>query len=206
MLDIQSITQKNRDTFYDYSTGEKVSLARTRFVKLLLALFMAFVFAHPSQGFFGIIMASYSILIGFSFNVLFYLLGYADRYSQPKQQNQKHNRILEKELEYEKLGRLSRELFYNVSYFNVIAVALIILSLLYYLFQGTIFAGWWQHPPQAIDGSLFQFLVVTKSLSLHLYHFMLYLLLCESMYTFLRVVGRVNYYFNKKIEDIRLVR
>jgi hypothetical protein len=136
-------------------------------------------------------LSAQAILVGFSFNVLFYLV--ANRLTTPTRFES-----IEHELRFERLSKLSDEVFDNVTYFNLVAIcaALAALALLLvgsescdaHLRRIAIFLA--AHVPISREAlSWAKWAVSALGLSA------LVFLLTESIYTFLRAVGRVRFYF-----------
>lgn len=132
-----------------------------------------------------------SILLGFGFSVLFYIAGANETPISTDSSLEKKNRI-------ERLRKLSRELFHNVSYFVMtasaaLAFAMIVIApeaqndwiakrVLPYAVKMIDHADlyvWWL---QFFIRSIFFFLIL------------------EGGYTFGRIVGRVNFLFQQKLK------
>ncbi len=198
MFNIWQIAKKNRETFYNYSTDEPLNLRPSRIVKGGIAFFLVLLFPNVGKDFLGTILAVYSILIGFSFNVLFYLLSIRKLYPSSQADS------LEKQIKYEKLNRLRDELFYNVSYFSICAISLVIISLTFFLFD-SFSRKFVEYLPWAstLKNLIQEYSVALSYISVlisHFYKFVFYVLLIESMYSFIRTIGRVSFYFEEKIK------
>ena len=70
----------------------------------------------------GSILTVQSILMGFSFSVLFFLMSGNNRQSKDDEAIETKNKI-------RRLNKLSKELFFNVSYFNFLAIFSVLFSL-----------------------------------------------------------------------------
>lgn len=197
MFNLIEIVRRNRETFYNFSTGQKLPLLIANIVKILIATILAGLFSNISKDFLNATITIYSILIGFSFNILFYLL------SLPNEQRSIHDNSIEKEIKIEKTNKITNELFYNVSYFNIIAICMALVALLFFLFDSRL--------PRFTDGLanvdvLKEYIAkigpscfYIRHAALFAYRVLLYYLLIESMYSFIRTTGRVSFFFRQKI-------
>ncbi len=197
MLNFEEIVSSNAATFYDYSKGEDFKTTSYQVLKFLFAVVFALIFSQLNTSFLSVILSIYAILIGFGFNILFYLLNF---------QKKVDDSSLEKEVLSEKINKLSSELFYNVAYFNLISVFLIILCLVFYL-------------GKSLDGEVCQFifeyyqlipysekaltfLKAIKTIASFLALVCFYYLIIESLFTFMRITSRAFYMFKKLIEPV----
>lgn len=193
MINIFNIHKQNSETFYNYATGKKLSLIRQRLYKALIALFMTFLFFEISSGTFSTVVAIYSILVGFSFSILFFLLSI-------ELENADDEKNLEIKKIKQKINKLLKELFYNVSYFNLLAVCLIFFSLLSFVFSGT---SHWFLKIESLNEMFQEYsdeFLVAKLLLRGCYLFTFYYLLINSAYSLLRTTERVSYFFQQKIK------
>jgi hypothetical protein len=133
----------------------------------------------------------HAILLGFSFNVLFYFL------ANDKLRAGETGSSIEKKIIITKLNKLSEEIFYNVSYFNIVALFVIAVALLYLLFDSNneeIFLYFKGYP------KINTCLIGIGSAFFWLYNALFYFLIVESLSSFGRNITRVSYYFQKIIE------
>jgi|GEM_PF-2358216 len=198
MSNFWDIVRNHNATYYDYETGNpKVIWLRYALVALCSILLVA-AFETASSEMLGGLLTVQSILIGFSFSVMFFLIsGSIPTIAE--------NGSIEAELKKERLARLAKELFYNVSYFNTIALGSVIFSLLMLL------------PSIDLDALLewikaqrylvfFSDIIWTQLLSgmvnwfMLTLEFMLYATLIESLTSFARTVGRVSFYFERRLK------
>ena len=194
MINFFSIAKKNRDTFYNYSSNEKDPIWPMVLVQIIVALFLSILFPNVGKDFLRALLAVYSILIGFSFNVLFHLAS-SDKWVVS-------TRLPEDELKIERMNTLRQELFHNVCYFVSMSVFLTIFSLAYFV----------------VDGGNIKILYSVKSLvtgdgraetlfnmaGIALLFFLLwifYFLLIDTIYTFLRIINRINFFFEEKVNS-----
>lgn len=144
----------------------------------------------------GIITAQ-SILAGFSFNVMFYL-------SSNEVTNYDKTGIIEHQAKVDRLNRLSKEAFYNIAYFNIVAIASVVLSLT--LLLGGSVAGVWLHETcnsvMAIANchKAKHLWNTVGKLATYLLMFIAYVTILESIITFVRTVQRVSYLFDEKMK------
>ncbi|MEH6474694.1 MAG: hypothetical protein V7727_03345 [Sneathiella sp.] len=109
------------------------------------------------------------------------------------------NTSLEQKNRAEKIDKLAEELFHNVSYFNVISIFVIVVSLSFFIFgsKNPDFVAW-------LDVDMFSkyepYIQKTMPAFKYIYVFLFYSLVVESIYTFLRIVGRVIFLFDEKID------
>jgi hypothetical protein len=144
-------------------------------------------------------LAVQSILLGFTVNVMFFLLG------------NKENIIptapsIESELRSKRLRKLYYELFHNVSYFNLISVASIVVA------TGLLLPL--PEVPRFIRGLAFVEIYVywlqtstvptIVSLTLRsLAMFAFYVMAIEVIISIARVIGRTSFYFERKMSEVR---
>ncbi len=197
MFEIVNIVRRNRESCYDFATGKQLSIWQHYTAVVMVSAVLASLFSKMDIVLMGAVLTIYSILIGFSFNILFYLLS-ANKVEKEVAAS------LERTLRIERLHKLSDELFFNVSYFNVVSIIVVLLTL----------ASFISFLPEPMLWALvassprFHSLVVvvspilkTVSAWLGFVSTMLfYMLLIESMYSFVRTVGRVSFYFRLKMQ------
>ncbi|WP_419799158.1 MAG: hypothetical protein ACNI26_05675 [Terasakiella sp.] len=194
MFNLKSIILNNDETFYNFATGEKLSRKKRVIVKISLSIILSFFFFNIGKDLINAVIAIYAILIGFGFNILFYLL------TIKKEDHKKDNSSIEHELKVKKINKLTEELFYNVSYFNVIAVALVLLSLSFFVAESQNLASLKAHIMNSKTAFLFPHLLKIKLAIYIVFVFTFYSTLIESAYTFLRTIGRVTFFFDQKIK------
>ncbi len=204
---ILDIIENNNNTFYDYSTGAKENIKVALWKKALLAIIIAYIFPKLSVNLINSVLTVYSILLGFGFSALFYLVSIKNCEKEVSKDKEKKLPInFEDDLIKEKNSMLVEEIFYNVSYFNITSIALICFSLINMLFicesdfairihllsiykfndLYTVFA---ESLIDLLRGALFAFIAT------------FYLLIIESLFTFFRVVCRIGYYFDRIIKS-----
>lgn len=191
MFNLAKIFAENAATHYDYSTGDPTSRWPLYVFTLAAAILAALAIGRPSSDFLAGALSAEAILVGFSFNVLFYLV--ANRRVRPLSFVD-----IEHEIRFQKLSKLSDEIFSNVSYFNVVAIFSALLSLCGLMIVSENFS-----PNANIllvwifgnEPSVVKYLIIAK-FSLQTFYFsILFVFLIESATVFLRTVGRVGYYF-----------
>lgn len=190
MSKIVSIIIRNQETFYNFDTKERRPTWRRLALTVLVAVALAVGFQEQSAEFLTAVLSAQSILVGFSFSVMFYILNGTEIIIEGDS--------LEAELRNERLTQLGKELFYNVSYFNLVAVACVIAALL--LLAGMDYDG----PISSIRsqwffGSLGSDMQRISSLVRPFLYGVFYFLLVESIYTFIRTTTRVTFYFERRL-------
>lgn len=194
---MRQVIKNNNETFYDYNTDKKVRRWPALSVFLIVAVVFTSLFRNDLQAFVVGVATAQSILVGFSFSVMFFLLS-ADVVSAPKD-----NSSIERQLKYKKLKKLSTELFHNVSYFNLIAITCVFLSIFLMLPKpGT------EHFSYLMNGlvekttisSLAQAKEALLTAGTTLLIFLFYFSLIESFAAFFRTAMRVSYFFEEKIK------
>ncbi|MCS3740214.1 hypothetical protein [Rhizobium sp. BK661] len=192
MASIRSIISDNNATFYNYRTGARVRIWPRIAIFLAVSPPLAFLLTNNLTDFINSINTVASILLGFGFSVLFYIASTKDEGVSSGASLEKRNRAI-------RVNDLSKELFHNVSYFVMtasaaLAFAMIVIApeaqsdwfakqVLPYLLKVTARASdyiWWV---QLGIRSVFFFLIL------------------EGGYTFARIVGRVNFLFEEKLND-----
>lgn len=197
MHGIIEIIKKNNKTFYNYSNGEPLNTLRFFLYKLLLSTIILLLFYNVTDKFMGAVLTIYSILTGFSFNVLFYLM------SIKKLNENDKSLSLEKQTIQSKLNRLKDELFYNISYFNVISLLLILLSIFFYMVESNSLKSIIELKILLVNNFIKDYHSFVNLFSMLIkggFKLFFYFLVIESLYTFLRVVVRINFYFNEKMK------
>ena len=197
MFNIPEIVKQNRSTFYNFSTNEPLSLWRSTLAKIMCSILFAILFCQLNKDYLNALITIYAILIGFSFNVLFYLL------STNKIQASPGTTSLEKQLKIEKLNKLSNELFYNVSYFNIVSLSLVVTSLVFFIVDSRI-PQFFRHIGEIsfikpISSEIEPYLIYVRVIILFIYRLMLYYLIIESLFSFTRAIERVTFYFRQKL-------
>jgi len=191
MFSILDIIRRDSATYYDVGSNRHTGRFTTLAVIAGLSLGMGSMVKTASNDFLSAALSAEAILVGFSFNVLFYLV--ANRLSRPGKYAS-----IEHELRFERLSKLSDEIFDNVTYFNLVAISAAMAALALLLTGSPNFitnlngVGDFVHKHAQIDR---YFLNAVSSLSQIFGLSVLIFLIIESLYTFLRAVGRVRFYF-----------
>lgn len=198
MFNIKSIIRNNNATFYDFDTRRRRSQKPKVVVLTALSVALAVLCPKVSDNLLAGFLAVQSILLGFTFNVMFFLVGHnEDQGSGPQS--------IEGQLRTERINTLYHELFYNVSYFNVVAVASIIVATV--LLLPTMEApSFLQHV-----GIFWSYLhwISTSTVPMvigTIFHdslmFVFYWLACEVVFSVARVIGRTSFYFERKMGGV----
>lgn len=193
MFSIFLIVRNNASTFYNYRTGKSESLHFRYTLILILSILLSEVFPQRSDNIYLGIITAQSVLAGFSFNVMIYL-------ASSKKLQAGSNSSIEKKAKIDKINRLSEELFYNVSYFNLTAVATVIVAIAL-LLAPSFWDGWnliGIHFPM-INRITVNFWVWADPMLTRFVIFLLFSFTIESFITFIRTVQRSSYYFESRI-------
>jgi len=109
---------------------------------------------------------------------------------------------IEDELKEERLSQLSKEIFYNISYFNLVAMVSLSLAIFLLLPPAAEFANAviTEISPKNAN-ELISFYRTSSATAYFVVVACFYFSVIESGYTFGRMVGRVGYLFEQKIEN-----
>lgn len=200
MFKITEIIQKNRETYYDYSSGRPRSVAGRYVLILILALVFTASFEVSSDKFLSILATSLAILLGFLFSVLFFMVSVrltlvvAD------------NDSIERELRCEKLKKLGWEIFYNVSYLILVFVGALFFALLRVLITEAsdlpklviqFFSNRFESDQlQAV----LLWLIALAEYAKWLVEFLIVFLTSEALLGFVRLLQRISFYFSERID------
>jgi len=187
-----SIIKRNNSTFYDNRSGEQNSVLPRQTGFILVSLLVAWVLGTPSDTVVSSVITVQSILVGFGFSVLFFLVSsdHVDENAATTRENKERRK---------RLNKLSDELFFNISYYNIVTIISVLLSMLFAFDISSI-------KTLSVDVSnaaqLSQIVVTTLTTIADVAHRLLisifYFVFFESVYTFYRIVVRVNFYFEQK--------
>lgn len=199
MSSILDIVYRDAATYYKYDASNRVSRIPTVIIFALISLMVAIVTQVASNDFLAGALSAQAILVGFSFNVLFYLV--ANRLTVPGRWFD-----IDHELRFERLAKLSDEIFDNVTYFNIVAIASVVACLTLLLIGSDAFNAnlrfvcAFQQVKAYINTDL---VVAAAKVMRALLLAILLFLLIESVSTFVRAVGRVRFYFTmlKEMND-----
>jgi hypothetical protein len=191
MFSLADIVRRDAATYYDYASNARLGRVKTVTVFAVIAAIIGFAVGEASNDFLAGALSAQAILVGFSFNVLFYLV--ANRLTKPAAYAS-----IEHQLRFERLSKLSDEVFDNVTYFNIVAISSAVAALALLLIGSDDFNAHLHKAAAIIEDrtritrtALSWANCVVRSLGLAILAF----LLIESIYTFLRTVGRVRFYF-----------
>jgi len=201
VFNVREIVRNNNATFYDFNTRKRVS-QWPRFVSVCLVAFIAaLVCPKVSDNLLSGVLAVQSILLGFTVNVMFFLLGNREKETS-------EGTSIEAKVRSKRLRDLYHELFYNVSYFNLIAVASIIVA------TGLLL------PTPEVPGFLrglspvetyvhwlgtSKLPTVASAIARGGAMFMFYAISIEVIFSIARVIGRTSFYFERKMGEMRRV-
>jgi hypothetical protein len=185
MLSLSGIAKRNAETFYSFKTGKRHAVW-PRYVAISVAsAALAWLYPKSSNDLYTAFITLQAILVGFSFNVMIFL-------ASTRPLDDAGDPYVEKRMRGDRLNALAPEIFFNLSYFNLIALASCASALA--LQMGTAM-DWtrfhiasWSAPDAVRD-------VGTTVLILTLYWTAL-----ESFVTFIRIVRRASYYFEQRVK------
>ncbi|MGA1850329.1 hypothetical protein [Sphingobium yanoikuyae] len=192
MFSVLDIVRRDAATYYVYGSNNRVGRSKTIGAFAVFAFLVGVAVGEASSDFLAGALSAEAILVGFSFNVLFYLV--ANRLTKPATYAS-----MEHELRFERLSTLSDEVFDNVTYFNLVAIGSAVAAL------GLLLIG-----SDGFDANLHKIAIFLESrtritrealswancIGRALGLAVLIFLLSESIYTFLRAVDRVRFYFS----------
>jgi len=188
---LREIYENDKSTYYEYNSGVRKGYKKTIFIQLITAFILCFFFSDITKDFLGSLLAFFSILTGFSFSVLFYIVA-GGTYSLRAKTS-----LLEKANDLEKLNILRKEVFHNVSYFSLVSILVCLLAIFHYFLE-TRSCHW-----------VCKFLTVefdTKNLEVFvsfgesLFSFILFFFISNCLYSFVRIIRRVNLLFTLKLD------
>lgn len=197
MSSLLDIAQRHWDTFYDYDTGVRKPVWKRTFCAIAVSLAVALLIEEIGSDAIAALLTVQSILIGFSFSVLFFLLsGSAPVVDKSS---------IEQYLSAKKLTRLSNELFYNVSYFNIVATFSVVVALL--LLLPGIDKSLVLAVASEFEGGLGivrdqrEWVLACFSWISEVLNFVLIFLFLESTASFIRTISRVSFFFEKRLKQ-----
>lgn len=187
---ILNIIKKNNETFYNYRTSLPITIRRRILLYIFVSFIVALMLMTEMNEFINAVNGIISILLGFSFSVLFYL-------ASIKQEKNKHDSF-EAEHREKRLLKLSNELFHNISYFVAISLLLLATALIIIIPNAK---GSFLNIYTALFGEVGVYYLLKMGLLISfLIRALFFFLLLETGYTFARIIGRVNFYFEEKIQ------
>lgn len=194
MLSIIEIFKGNYSTFYNYRTGKNTSVIPNYCRVVLISVLLSIAFGKPHDDLYTGLISVQSIIVGFAFNVLFYLS--SNPIVVPNASDS-----LEDEAKVEKLRKLGNEVFYNISYFNLVAIFSIILSCCVLMINAYALAQFPSFVLSLPRINEIQNLVETyKPFALRLLICVTFCFTIESFFTFIRIVKRMTYLFRERIK------
>ena len=197
MYSLAEIVRQNNETFYDYASNRRYGIGLRIWIEIVASAFVAIFVDSRLNDFLNGTIAVQAILVGFSFSVMFFLMA-----SLPPQERNE-GRALEDQLKLDRIFKLSRELFFNLSYFICCATASLALALFLLLpdaggqFTGILKATH-LFPARDIATSVGR----TENVIAIVIYTAFFFLIIESGYTFARTVGRINFLFTRKLDGM----
>lgn len=199
MFNVRQIIRNNDATFYDFNTRKRRSQTPRYVVVCLASLVAAVVCPKVSDNLLAGVLAVQSILLGFTVNVMFFLLGNREKETP-------EGTSIEAKVRSKRLRDLYHELFYNVSYFNLVAVASIIVAtglllptpevpgFLRGLSPVEAYVHWLETSKVPIVAS-----AIVRGGAM----FVFYAISIEVVFSIARVIGRTSFYFERKMGEVR---
>ncbi|WP_317959926.1 hypothetical protein [Phaeobacter inhibens] len=192
MTNLVEIVRRNNGTFYDNRTNRRQSVVPRMLSFLVVSLVVAWVLGTPSDTVVSSVITVQSILVGFGFSVLFFLVS-------SEREKEGESKSLEDKARRKRLNVLSDELFFNISYYNVATFLSVLLALLFAFdvsgvssFAANV-SSWLSAPDSTVNSSQICLKVAHRFLIA-----VFFFVLLESVFTFYRIVIRVNFYFDQK--------
>lgn len=187
------IIRDNYSTFYDYRTDKRDLIWPRIVIFLVTSVALAGLPLSAESDFLGGVITVQAILIGFSFSVMFFLVQLENK----KETNE--NESIEKRVRSDQLEKLSKEIFWNVSYFNLVALTSLLSALLLLLPNGWTHASAITADVSYIPRIAHCLLSYAGAVSHYAIAGTFFFLLIDSAFTFARTVGRVNFLFEEKM-------
>ncbi len=189
MLEASQIISNERDTYYNFRTNEKLPFYTYKAIEASAAALLTGLLFEIGRDFLEPLLAIYSILIGFSFSVLFSLV------AQKPEKNKSD--AIEDDLAFDRISKLHKELFHNVSYFILVALTLLVVSLACFAFQGlnASLSSWLVQQHKLVGTAIEIAHVCLRSAAI----FTIMFLIVDSIVSFSRIVGRVVFYFENRV-------
>jgi hypothetical protein len=200
VFNVRDIIRNNNATFYDFNTRKGRSQTLRAIITCVAAALAAIFCPKVSDNLLAGFLAVQSILLGFSVNVMFFLLG------NREEKETEENPSLEAQLRFKRLRKLYKELFYNVSYFNLIAVVSIIVAATLLLPTPEVpsFSQTWP-----VVETYVRWLETSKiptfvtAILRFVAMFIFYAMAIEVIFSIARVIGRTTFYFERKMGEVR---
>lgn len=195
MFSIGDILRANAGTFYNYRTNKKEVPVIRYVLILLVSILAALTFGRVHDDLYTGLIAVQSILVGFAFNVLFYLAANPINITSDQSDLESKAKII-------KLNKLGNEVFYNISYFNIVSVISIALACIMLLSNA--FSPVRIDMPDIVHRNLDiakikAALDLISILSLRLLIWLTFACTLESIATFARIVKRMTYLFRERM-------
>lgn len=197
MYSPSEIYKANRRTFFDHKLDKLESIRGRLIIQILASLLCAALFYRELSNFLDGVITVQSVLIGFSFSVMFFLMSSRER---PVDRSEKTSESRESKLRSAKAIKVSEEIFANLAYFNLAALASLITALALLLPPISVALKPLHHLVPATFNSVSQAMHWAGYAAWFLVTFVFYFLLIESGYTFVRIINRVNFLFEQKVK------
>ena len=197
MSEFKNIVDNHFQTFYNYNTNIKTRHVKRYALLLILSILVALLFPFFSNDFLNSVVGVFSIMIGFTLNVLFLLI------AKPLVESGEAPSSRELVLKAKKIKKLQDEIISNVLYFNVVALTIVALAVLFLitsrlpLGELNVFGYSIFNINGKVDYRYFKIaFCVIQIIVVSLY----YLMVFEAIYNLYRLVTRVSFLFRRKLQ------
>jgi hypothetical protein len=199
MNNLRKIYQENRKTYRGYRSGELQPVAKRNLYLAVFAILCAMLFHAPEPSLIRVVITVLGILSGFSFSILFFIANNANPLVVTEGTTLEHRNKIRRS------RTLTDEIFFNVSYFIMITVMTIILSVILMLpvenFLKAAQQVWIWVTDLIPDIQEWQgWLQSSITFLRFLLQFAFWIFLIEAVLTFLRILKRIGFLFSERLE------
>jgi len=147
---------------------------------LLVSIVLALSAGEPSSDTLSVVLTAFAIVAGFTFSALLFFVDH--RFLVRVDGDSREQKVLQS-----KIDDLSDQLFININYFNLVCVALIVSCVIALI----------RPPLEFFVGRNWASIGNVESLSTFFFGTAFYVLISEAVFTFLRLLSRLRYLFDK---------
>lgn len=167
---------------------------------IIMSFAATYLAGTPTDSVVSSVITVQAILAGFGFSVLFFLVS-------SEQEDESSTKSIEDSIRKVRLNKLTTELFYNISYYNVVTISSVIVALFLsfnmpdfrvkILDPIAFYHVLWHGYPNFTNIINYTFDKIVAFI--HIFVVVIFYFLCiDSVYTFYRIIFRVNFYFLQK--------
>jgi len=203
MYNIISIVRKNNETFFDHRADRHIPQRYRYVMQLLFAILLSIITFETIESSLSSIVTFLSILLGFSFSVLFFIV------SSERARTSGLESLEEKERS-NKLNSISDEIFYNISYLSIISVLSITLGLIISISISIslnslyrISENFSQHYNDEVIDSIHNIISNGAEILFLLIKSFFFFLLIEVVFTFIRIIIRIMAFFERRMRQAK---